>query len=63
RGITPFLVPYAYSVESIISIVEETVTKNLVLTHGQQIVLISGLPVGAMRQPNLILLHTLGSAY
>lgn len=62
-GITPFLVPYAYSVESIIAIVEETVTKNLVLTHGQQIVLISGLPVGAMRQPNLILLHTLGSAY
>lgn len=62
-GVTPFLVPYAYSVESLISIVEEAATKNMILEDGQQIVLVSGLPVGAMQTPNLIFLHTIGEAY
>jgi pyruvate kinase len=62
-GITPFLVPYAYSVEQMISIVEEAVLSRSLLERGQEIVLISGLPVGAMRRPNFTLLHTLGDAY
>jgi pyruvate kinase len=62
-GVTPFLVPFANSVESLISIVEETVTTRFHLQPGQQIVLVSGLPVGAMLQPNFLLLHTIGSAY
>jgi pyruvate kinase len=62
-GVTPFLVPYANSVESMIAIVEEASTSLLLLHPGQQIVLISGLPVGAMRQPNFLLLHTIGEDY
>lgn len=62
-GTQTFLVPYANSVESIIAIVEETLNTRKLLEPGQQIVLISGLPVGAMRQPNFILLHTLGADY
>jgi pyruvate kinase len=62
-GVTPFLVPYAHSVEQIISIVEETAVSQMILKPGQQIVLISGLPVGAMRQPNFTMLHTIGEDY
>ena len=62
-GVTPYLVPYANSVKSIINIVEEIATKQTVLTKDQQIVLVSGLPVGAMRQPNFLLLHTIGNDY
>ncbi len=62
-GVTPYKVPFANSVESIIRIVEETVTTRCMLEPGQQIVLISGLPVGAMQQPNFLLLHTIGDKY
>ena len=62
-GVTPYLVPYANSVESVINIVEEIATQQTILTKGQQIVLVSGLPVGAMRQPNFLLLHSIGSDY
>ena len=62
-GVTPYLVPYANSVESVINIVEEIAAQQFILTKGQQIVLVSGLPVGAMRQPNFLLLHSIGSDY
>jgi pyruvate kinase len=59
-GVTPFLIPYASTVETMLAHVEAAAVANFVLTPGQQIVLISGFPVGAMRQPNFALLHTLG---
>ncbi len=62
-GVTPVLVPFANSVELLIAIVESTVTSQFNLQPGQQIVLVSGLPVGAMLQPNFLLLHTIGIAY
>lgn len=59
-GVTPFLIPYASTVESMLAHVEAAAVASFVLAPGQQIVLISGFPVGAMRQPNFALLHTLG---
>jgi pyruvate kinase len=59
-GVTPFLVPYASTVESMLAHVEAAAVASLILKPGQQIVLISGFPVGAMRTPNFALLHTVG---
>ena len=59
-GVTPFLIPYASTVESMLAHVEAAAVASLILKPGQQIVLISGFPVGAMRTPNFALLHTIG---
>jgi pyruvate kinase len=59
-GVRPFLVPFASNVETMLAHVEAAAVASLVLSPGQQIVLISGFPVGAMRQPNFALLHTIG---
>jgi pyruvate kinase len=61
-GVTPFLVPYATSVESMLSHIEAALIANTELTSGQQVVVITGLPVGAMRPPNFALLHTIGES-
>jgi pyruvate kinase len=59
-GITPFLVPFASSVETMISTVENAMIEGTSMKAGQQVILISGFPVGNMTPPNFILLHTLG---
>ena len=59
-GVTPMLVPYADTLETMIKHVETAIAAGTKLNQGQQIVLISGFPVGALRQPNLALLYTLG---
>lgn len=59
-GITPFLVPFATTVESMLSYVETALISQTLVKPGQQIVIISGYPVGAFRSANLTLLHTVG---
>jgi pyruvate kinase len=59
-GITPFLVPFASTVESMIKTVEDTIIESNLMKAGQQVVLVSGFPVGEKRPPNFILLHTIG---
>lgn len=59
-GVTPMLVPYADTLETMIRHVETAIATSTKLKQGQQIVLISGFPVGAYQQPNLALLYTLG---
>ena len=59
-GVIPFLVPYASSVESMVTHVDAALISSTAIQPGEQVVMISGLPVGAMRQPNFALLHTLG---
>lgn len=59
-GITPFLVHFSKSVEEMIQTVDEAILASTDLIKGQQVVIISGLPVGAMRKPNFALLHTIG---
>ena len=58
-GVTPFSVPYADTVENMLTKVEETILRTEKLQPGQQIVLISGFPVGSMCPPNFALLHTI----
>jgi len=59
-GITPFLVPFASTVESMIKTVEDAIIESNLMKAGQQVVLVSGFPVGEKRPPNFVLLHTLG---
>lgn len=59
-GVKPLLVPYADTLETMIKHVETAIATTTDLQPGQQIILISGFPVGAYKQPNLALLYTLG---
>ena len=59
-GVTPLLVPYADTLETMIKHVETAIATATNLKPGQKVILISGFPVGALRQPNLALLYTLG---
>ncbi len=59
-GVFPHLVPRADSLETMLAHVENTMIAQTALEAGQQVVLICGYPVGAMRPTNLALLHTIG---
>jgi pyruvate kinase len=59
-GVTSFLVPFASNVESMVTHVEASLISSTSIQPGEQVVMISGLPVGAMRRPNFALLHTIG---
>ncbi len=59
-GVKPFLVPYASSVESMIASVEAALISSTPIKKGDQVVMISGFPVGAMRPPNFALLYSVG---
>jgi pyruvate kinase len=48
-------------VEEMIAHVEAALRASGIVQPGQQVVLISGFPVGAMRPPNMALLHTVDS--
>jgi pyruvate kinase len=54
------LVPFASTVESMIKTVEDAIIEANLMKTGQQVVLVSGFPVGEKRPPNFVLLHTLG---
>jgi pyruvate kinase len=60
-GTIPYLVPYARSLETMLTHVETALIENHQVMPGQQVVIISGFPVGAWRQPNFALLHTVGN--
>lgn len=59
-GVTPIYVPFANTLEEMVHSVDHALVLRGKLKPGQQVVLISGFPVGAMRLPNLALLHTIG---
>jgi pyruvate kinase len=61
-GVTPMLVPYASTVESMLDHVDNAIIASTHLNIGDQVVMISGFPVGAMRPPNIALLHKIGEA-
>lgn len=58
-GVQPQLVPYADSLERMLRQVDLVLTRSV--KPGDQVVLVCGFPVGSMRQPNMALLHTVGS--
>jgi pyruvate kinase len=59
-GVNPVLVPFANSLEEMVTSVDQYLLQKESYKSGDQVVLISGFPVGAMRLPNLALLHTIG---
>ncbi len=59
-GINPHLVPQAQTVEEMLTHVEAAIIKSTQLQSGQEVVLIAGFPIGAMRPANFALLHTIG---
>lgn len=61
RGVTPHLVPLASSVEEMLRFVDAAMIEGGMVEPGKQIVLVCGFPVGAIRTPNMALLHTVGS--
>jgi pyruvate kinase len=60
-GVTPQLVPLANTLEDMIQDVDAAMMKSG-FEPGQQVVLVCGFPVGAMRPPNMALLHTIGES-
>ena len=59
-GVRPHQVPFANTLEEMIDYVDSALIRSDVVHHGDQVVLICGFPVGALRSPNMALLHTVG---
>ncbi len=60
-GVFPRLVPFVSTVEDMLHYVDTALIQGEMVRAGQQVVLVCGFPVGAMRTPNMTLLHTVGS--
>jgi pyruvate kinase len=59
-GVRPQLVPFSNSLEEMIDHVDSELMRSDVVQMGDQVVLVCGFPVGAIRPPNMALLHTVG---
>jgi pyruvate kinase len=59
-GVYPMMVDLSHSVDEMLDSIEATTLKLHAMKPGQKIVVISGYPIGDMRPPNLVMLHTLG---
>jgi pyruvate kinase len=59
-GVLPRLVPFATTMEDMLQHVDTAMLQNGMVKSGQQVVLVCGFPVGALRSPNMTLLHTVG---
>ena len=57
-GVIPYRVPFSATLEEMLVHVESALTASGKVKHGQQVVLLSGFPVGALCPPNMALLHT-----
>ena len=58
-GVYPMLVNLSNNVDDMLTSIETTTLSLGSLKPGQQVVVISGYPIGAMRPPNLVMLYTL----
>jgi pyruvate kinase len=58
-GVQPRIVPLADTVETMFHCVESALRDSGTVKPGQQVVLVYGFPIMEMRQPNMVLLHTL----
>jgi len=59
-GVRPQLVPFVNSLEEMLDHVDAELMRSQVVQMGDQVVLVCGFPVGAVRPPNMALLHTVG---
>ncbi|PKO18509.1 MAG: pyruvate kinase [Chloroflexi bacterium HGW-Chloroflexi-10] len=60
-GVKPFQVPHATTIEDMVAFVEEAIIASTPVKSGQQIIFVASLPMGDMRPPNFLLLHTIGT--
>ena len=60
-GAQPQLVPFARTLEEMLGHADAAMMKTGSVKSGDQVVLVCGIPVGALRAPNMALLHTVGS--
>ena len=58
-GVYPQLVPFSNTLEEMLAHVDAALLKSGV-KQGRQVALLCGFPVGAMKPPNMALLHTVG---
>ena len=59
-GIRPQIVPLANSLDEMLGYVDAALLRSEVVGPGDQVVMVCGFPVGAIRPPNMALLHTVG---
>ena len=59
-GVTPQLVPHVDKLADMIRMVEAAMLQNTPFKEGQQVVIVAGFPIQAIRPTNLALLHKLG---
>jgi pyruvate kinase len=59
-GVRPQLVPFSNTLDEMLDHVDEALMKSDVVRLGDQVVLVCGFPVGAVRPPNMALLHNVG---
>ena len=62
-GVLPRLVPFATTMEDMLRYVDAAMLQTEMVKPGQQVVLVCGFPVGALRTPNMALLHEVGSDF
>jgi pyruvate kinase len=58
-GVQPHIVPFVDTVEEMFQCVESELRELGKVKPGQQVVLVCGFPIGEMRPPNMVLLHTI----
>ena len=56
-GVHPYIVPHSETVEDMLDQVKHLISEATELQPGQEVVLIAGFPIGAMRSANFLLLH------
>jgi pyruvate kinase len=61
-GVSPHLVEFVNSLEEMLDHVDAALMHSDVVQVGDQVVLVCGFPVGAIRPPNMALLHTVGES-
>jgi len=59
-GVRPQQVQFANTLEEMLDHVDSALMRSEVVKLGDQVVLVCGFPVGAIRPPNMALLHTVG---
>jgi pyruvate kinase len=59
-GVRPQLIPFANSLDEMLDHVDSELIRSDVVQLGDQVVMVCGFPVGAVRPPNMALLHTVG---
>ena len=59
-GLHPQVVPFANTLEEMLGYVDAALMRSDIVEVGDQVVMVCGFPVGAIRPPNMALLHTVG---